>query len=82
MRSGRRGLDIDPGPSYAFGMEVRVNNPELQARINRWVSETGRSADELGQVGEMLDRRYDDIESGRVKLIDGEEAFRQLIEKP
>jgi len=29
----------------------------------------------------MLDRRYDDLESGRVKPIDGEEAFRQLMEK-
>jgi len=29
----------------------------------------------------MLDRRYDDLESGRVKPIDGEEAFRRLMAK-
>jgi len=66
-------------------MEVHVNNPELQARVNRWVSETGRSADELAedamiayldelaQIRQTLDRRYDDIKSGTVKPIPGEE---------
>jgi hypothetical protein len=29
----------------------------------------------------MLDSRYDDLESGKVKLIDGEEAYRRLMEK-
>jgi hypothetical protein len=29
----------------------------------------------------MLDGRYDDIKSGKVKLIDGEEAFARLKEK-
>jgi hypothetical protein len=29
----------------------------------------------------MLDSRYDDIKSGRVKPIDGEEAFARLREK-
>ncbi len=28
-------------------MNVHVDNPDLQAQIDRWVSETGRSADEL-----------------------------------
>jgi hypothetical protein len=37
--------------------------------------------DELAQTREMLDRRYDDMESGRVRPIDGEEAFQQLMEK-
>jgi hypothetical protein len=35
----------------------------------------------LEYAREMLDRRYDDLESGRVKPIDGEEAFRRLMEK-
>jgi hypothetical protein len=48
-------------------MEVHVK-PELQAKL-----------DEMAR--EMLDRRYDDLESGRVKPIDGEEAFRRLMEK-
>jgi hypothetical protein len=29
----------------------------------------------------MLDRRFDDLESGIVKPIDGEEAYRRLMEK-
>jgi hypothetical protein len=37
--------------------------------------------DELENVREMLDRRFDDLESGRVKPIDGEDAYRLLIEK-
>src|ERR1019366_5512123 len=37
--------------------------------------------DELAQTREMLDRRFDDLESGRVKPIDGEEAYRRLMEK-
>jgi hypothetical protein len=37
--------------------------------------------DELAQTREMLDRRFDDLESGRVKLIDGAEAYRRLMEK-
>jgi hypothetical protein len=36
---------------------------------------------ELAHTREMLDRRYDDLESGRVKPIDGEEAFRRPMEK-
>jgi hypothetical protein len=31
--------------------------------------------DELAYTREMLDRRYDDLESGRVQPIDGEEAY-------
>jgi hypothetical protein len=37
--------------------------------------------DGLSYVREMLDRRYDDLESGRVQPIDGEEAFQRLMEK-
>ena len=37
--------------------------------------------DELACTREMLDRRYDDLESGRVQPIDGEEAYRLLMEK-
>jgi hypothetical protein len=37
--------------------------------------------DELSQVREMLDRRYDEMESGQVESIDGEEAYRRLMEK-
>jgi len=37
--------------------------------------------DELAQVRGMLDSRYDDIKSGKVKAINGEEAFARLREK-
>ena len=57
------------------------------------ISDTGRSQDEfvqdavvgyldeLVQVRGMLDSRYDDIKSGKVKTVDGEEAFARLREK-
>jgi hypothetical protein len=35
----------------------------------------------VASVRETLDGRYDDLKSGRVKPIDGEEAFRKLHEK-
>jgi hypothetical protein len=74
-------------------MDVHLNNPDLQAKIDRWVTETGRDPDELvedavagyfaelAQTREMLDNRYDDLKSGRVKPIEGKEAFARLKAK-
>jgi hypothetical protein len=83
-----------PGNQYSEGvMDVHLNNPDLQAKVNQWVTETGRSADELvedamagyfdelAQVRNTLDSRYDDIKSGKVKLIPGDEAFARLKAK-
>jgi len=73
-------------------MEVHFP-PDLQAKIDQLVIETGRAPDklledamagyvaELVQTREMLDSRYDDLKSGRVKPIDGEEAFARLKAK-
>jgi predicted DNA-binding protein len=73
-------------------MEVQFT-PEIQARLDRLANETGLAKDELVQdampgyldelerTREMVDSRYDDIKSGRVKPIDGEEAFARLREK-
>ena len=73
-------------------MEVHVK-PELQAKLDEMARESGcRSEelvedaingyfDELAYTREMLDRRYDDLESGKVQLIEGEKAFRRLMEK-
>ena len=36
---------------------------------------------ELAQIREVLDGRYDDIKSGRVTPVDGEEAFVNLRRK-
>ena len=71
-------------------MDVHFENPDLEAKIEHWVAETGRSRDELiedafagyfeelAKTREMLDSRYDDLKSGRVKPIDGEEFFDDL----
>jgi predicted transcriptional regulator len=73
-------------------MEVHFS-PDLEARLDRLALETGSAKDELvrdalpgyldelEQTREMLNRRYDDITSGRVQPIDGEEAFTRLRAK-
>jgi hypothetical protein len=73
-------------------MEVRLE-PELAAKVEQWSAETGRPANELLEgavrgffnevehLKETLDKRFDDIESGRVQLVDGEEACRILRER-
>ena len=73
-------------------MEVHFK-PDVQAKLEQMARESGRPSgelvedavigyfDELANTREMLDRRYDDLESGRVEPIDGEEAYRRLMEK-
>ena len=73
-------------------MEVHFT-PDVQAKLEQMARESGRPSgelvedavigyfDEMAHAREMLDRRYDDLESGRVKQIDGEEAYRRLMEK-
>jgi predicted DNA-binding protein len=72
-------------------MEVHFT-PELEKKLNDLASQTGRETNELvqdvvaGFVDELagcgiLDSRYDDLKSGRVRPIDGEEAFARLREK-
>ena len=73
-------------------MDVHVK-PEVQAKLDQMVRESGRSSDELvedaiisyfdelAHTREMLDSRYDDLESGRVKLISGEEVKARLRAK-
>jgi len=61
-------------------MDVHLNNPDLQAKLDRWVTETGRGPyfDARARAREMVDSRYDDLRSGRVKPIDDEEFFENL----
>ena len=73
-------------------MEVHIK-PETESRLKDLASKSGRPADDLieealagyleeaAQVREMLDSRYDDIKSGRVKPIDGQAFFDSLRQR-
>jgi Arc/MetJ-type ribon-helix-helix transcriptional regulator len=73
-------------------MEVHFP-PDVQAKLDRLVTETGRSADEFvqdamaGYVDELadvratLDSRYDDLKSGKVQPIAGDEVVARLRAK-
>ena len=73
-------------------MEVHLS-PELEKRLNDLAMQSGRPVaelvqdaladlvDELADTRTMLDRRYDDINSGKVELIPGDEAFARLRER-
>jgi predicted DNA-binding protein len=70
-------------------MEVHFG-PELEKKLNDLAAKTGRDADDLVQdavagyfeelsaLRSALDGRYDDLKSGRVQPIDGEEALDRL----
>jgi hypothetical protein len=73
-------------------MEVHFG-PDLQAKLDKLAIETGRPTgelvedvvagyfDELAQTREMLNSRYDDLKTGRVKPIDGEAFFEGLRQR-
>ena len=73
-------------------MEVHVT-PELGKKLTDLAATTGRAPDELvedalagyleelASLREMLDRRYDELKSGRVKPIDGEAFFERLRQR-
>lgn len=73
-------------------MEVQFE-PDVQAKLEQMARESGRAAielvrdavagyvDEVEGTREMLNSRYEDIKSGKVKLVDGEEAFARLHER-
>lgn len=73
-------------------MEVQFT-PDLQARLEKLVAETGRPAgefvqaavaayiDELEGVRATLDSRYDDLRSGRVTPVSGDEVLAHFREK-
>jgi predicted DNA-binding protein len=70
-------------------MEVHFS-PDVQAKLDRLTMDTGRPADELLQdafvgyleelteIQHTLNSRYDDLKSGRVKPISGEEMKQRL----
>lgn len=67
--------------------------PETESRLQELAATTGRAPDELvedamtgylaelTQVRNMLDRRYDEVKSGQVQPIDGEEGFNRIRSK-
>jgi predicted transcriptional regulator len=73
-------------------MEVHLSR-QTESRLQELAARTGRAADdlvedamagyllELTQVREMLDARYEDLKTGRVQAVDGENALSRLREK-
>ncbi|HEY2857522.1 MAG TPA: hypothetical protein VGJ21_03850 [Terracidiphilus sp.] len=73
-------------------MEVQFE-PALQSKLEKIARESGSAAadlihdavagyvDELAETRQMLDSRYDDIKSGKVKLIPGDEVEAYFWEK-
>ena len=73
-------------------MEVHLT-AETEKKLKDLAAQSGRGTDDLVeeamagyfdevlQIRETLDSRYDDLKSGRVKPIDGEEAFASLKAK-
>jgi hypothetical protein len=71
-------------------MEVHFA-PDVEKKLIDLAAQSGRGSadalvqdvvegyfDELAKTRAMLDSRYDDLKSGRVKPIDGEEFFEDL----
>jgi hypothetical protein len=73
-------------------MEVHFK-PDTESRLTELASRSGRATDdlvedalsgylaEIAEVREMLDGRYDDIKSDRVKPIDGEAFVDNLRQR-
>jgi predicted transcriptional regulator len=73
-------------------MEVNFR-PETESRLQELAQQAGRAPNdliedamagylkELGETRAMLDARYDDLKSGRVKPVDGDAAFSALRHK-
>ncbi|MGA2134098.1 MAG: hypothetical protein ABSH50_17530 [Bryobacteraceae bacterium] len=70
-------------------MEVNFR-PDVQAKLDRLATDSGRSAnellqeafvgyfDEVAELRQTLDSRYDDLKSGRVEPISGDEMKSRL----
>ena len=73
-------------------MEVQFE-PDVQAKLEQMARESGRATvelvqdavavyvDEIAGTREMLNSRYDGIESGKVKLIPGDEVEAYFRDK-
>jgi predicted DNA-binding protein len=73
-------------------MDVQFS-PELEKKLNDIAAQTGEPAskivedviaryvEDVTHTQQTLDRRYDEIKSGKVKLIPGDEVFERLRQK-
>lgn len=73
-------------------MEVQLT-PDVQAKLDQLSYETGRKReefvrdalagyfDELVRVRGLVDSRYDDLKSGRVALVSGEQVVAHFSKK-
>jgi hypothetical protein len=73
-------------------MELRLEST-LAAKVEQWSAETGRPvgelvedaiagySSELGELRSTLDRRYEEIVSGKVQPMNGAEACRLIKER-
>ena len=73
-------------------MEVHLK-PDLQAKLDELATQTGRPSDELvedavagyfdelARTRDLLDSRYDDLKSGRVKPISRDDVVAHFREK-
>ncbi len=73
-------------------MEVHFT-PDVEKKLNELAAQSGRGTDELlqdalaayfdelAQTRDMLNSRYDELKTGTIKPIDGEEAFARLKAK-
>jgi len=85
-------LTVSSGIPTLIPMVVHLK-PETESRLKELCATTGRAPDdlvedamagylaELAQTRKMLDGRYDEIKSGQVKAIDGQEAFHRIRSK-
>jgi predicted transcriptional regulator len=73
-------------------MEVKFP-PDVERKLNDLAAQSGRAAnevlqdalagyfEEVAQTSEMLNSRYDDLKSGRVKPMPGDQVEAYLLEK-
>src|SRR5579885_2889944 len=74
-------LNVDMQVHFTAEVEKKLTDLAVQSgrRTDELVQDVMESyLDELEQARHMLDSRYDDLKSGRIKAIDGEEAFARL----
>jgi len=83
---------LPPKSAYSLTMSIELS-PALAAQVDAFAAKTGRTPaelveeslsgylKELEEARKLLDRRYEELTSGRVEPIPGEEAIKWLEER-